>query len=169
MSSDPTRRLIEHFPNIVLRTQHDVRVRFYDDLVKGKIVIINFMFTSCTAQCPLATANLARLQLALGSHAGRDIFLISITIDPAHDDPSTLAKYAARFHARPGWTFATGEAGDIALLQEKLGMPQRDGELHTGMMVYGNEPYGRWAATPIMQPPDTLARIVLRVVEPIAA
>jgi len=167
MSSNPTRRLIGHFPNVALRTQHGDRVRFYDDLVKGKIVIINFMFTSCTAQCPLATANLAKLQQALGAHAGRDIFLISITIDPAHDDPSALAKYAARFHARPGWTFATGDAADIARLQKKLGMPPRDGELHTGMLVYGNEAKGRWAETPIMQPPDTLARIVLRVVEPV--
>jgi len=165
MSTDPTRRLLSHFPNVALLTQGGERVRFYDDLVKGKVVMINFMFTSCTAQCPLTTANLAKLQLALGSHAGRDVFQVSISIDPAHDRPEVLAGYAARFRAKPGWTFATGEAADITLVQTKLGMPQRDGELHTGMLVYGNERKGRWAATPIMQPPDTLARIVLRVVD----
>ena len=163
MATDPIRRLIAHFPNIALRTQHGSRVRFYDDLVKGRSVTINFMFTSCTAQCPLTTANLAKLQRALGPHAGRDLFQISITIDPAHDDPPALADYAARFGARPGWTFATGAAADVALLQERLGMRRRDGELHTGMLIYGNEGKGRWAATPIMQPPDSLARIVLRV------
>jgi protein SCO1 len=144
-------------------------VRFYDDLVAGKIVTINFMFTSCTAQCPLTTANLAKLQLALGDHAGRDVFHISLTIDPAYDDPAKLAACAARFGARPGRTFATGDQRDITLLQKQLGMPQRDGELHTGMLVYGNEAKGRWAATPIMQSPTVLARILLRVVEPPAA
>jgi protein SCO1/2 len=163
MRTDPTRRLRDHFPNIALRTQDGARVRFYDDLVRGRVVTINFMFTSCTAQCPLTTANLAKFQLALGPRAGRDVFQVSITIDPAHDDSAALARYAARFHARPGWTFATGAAADIVQLQERLGMRRRDGELHTGMLIYGNEGKGRWAATPIMQPPDSLARIVLRV------
>jgi protein SCO1/2 len=166
MLTDRRRRLIEHFPNVALRTQRGVSVRFYDDLVKGKNVLINFMFTSCTAQCPLTTANLAKLQQALGSHAGRDVFLISISIDPAHDVPATLASYADRHHVGPGWTFATGSQADVDLIQEKLGMSPRDGTLHTGMLVYGNEPKGRWASTPIMQSPSTLARIVLRVVEP---
>ena len=164
MSITPQTRLASHFPNVSLRTQRGDRVRFYDDLVKGKVVTINFMFTSCTAQCPLTTANLARLQLALGPHAGRDVFHISLTIDPGYDTPAVLAAYAARFGARAGWTFATGDATDIALLQKKLGMPLRDGELHTGMLVYGNDGKGRWAATPIMQSPEVLARVILRVV-----
>src|SRR6266850_2331875 len=95
-----------HLPNVTLRTQDGVRVRFYDDLVKGKTVLINFMFTSCTAHCPFTTANLAKVQQALGPYAGRDVFLISISIDPANDVPATLASYAARFGAGPGWTFA---------------------------------------------------------------
>ena len=165
MTTDPTRRLVGHFPNVALVTERGDRVRFYDDLVRGRVVIVNFMFTSCTAQCPLTTANLAKLQLALGDHAGKDVFQVSITIDPARDTPQVLAKYATRFRARPGWTFATGAADDIVLVQEKLGLPRRDGELHTGILVYGNERKGRWAATPIMQSPDVLARIVLRVVE----
>jgi protein SCO1 len=165
MSSTP-QQLAAHFPNVPLRTQGGDRVRFYDDLVRGKVVTINFMFTSCTAQCPLTTANLAKLQLALGPYAGREVFHISLTIDPAYDTPAVLAAYASRFGARAGWTFATGDKADITRLQEKLGMRQRDGELHTGMLVYGNDPKGRWAATPIMQAPTVLARIILRVVEP---
>jgi protein SCO1/2 len=167
MTSDPIRRIATHFPNIPLRTQDGRRVRFYDDLVRGKVVTINFMFTSCTEQCPLTTANLRRLQQALGAHAGRDVFQVSVSIDPAHDDPPALREYASRFGAGPGWTFATGSAADVIDLQARLGMPRRDGELHTGMLVYGNEPKGRWAATPIMQPAQSLARIILRVVEPI--
>jgi protein SCO1 len=168
VTNTSTRRLADHLPNVPLRTHRGAAVHFYDDLVKGKAVLINFMFTQCTAACPAATANLARLQAALGPHAGHDVFLVSISIDPEHDDPATLARYAAQHHAGPGWTFATGSAADVARLQRGLGMDPRDGQLHTGMLIYGNEMKGRWAATPIMQNAASLARIVLRVVGPAA-
>jgi protein SCO1/2 len=150
-------------PNVPLRTQQGHPVRFYDDLVKGKTVLVNFMFTSCATQCPQTMTNLAKVQQALGAHAGRDVFLISISIDPAHDVPATLASYAERYEAGPGWTLATGSQADIDSIQENLGLSPRDGRLHTGMAVYGNEIRRRWTSTPIMQNPATLARLVLEL------
>jgi protein SCO1/2 len=165
MNSDQRQRLADHFPNVRLRTQRGEAVRFYDDLVKGKAVLISFMFTSCTAQCPLETANLAKLQHALGTHAGRDLFMISISVDPEHDTPSVLKQYADTFGAKPDWTFATGQAADIERIQRQLGAYPGDGSPHTGMLIYGNEAKGWWASTPIMQNAASLARIVLRVVD----
>jgi protein SCO1/2 len=165
MTGDQRQRLADHFPNVRLRTQRREEVRFYDDLVKGKAVLISFMFTSCTAQCPRETANLAKLQRVLGAHAGRDLFLISISVDPAHDTPPVLQRYADTFGAKPDWTFATGRAADVARIQRQLGAYPRDGSPHTGMLIYGNEAKGWWAATPIMQSAESLARIVLRVVD----
>ena len=164
-----TNRLAEHFPNVTLRTQDNQQVRFYDDVVKGKVVLINFMFTTCTDLCPRATANLANLQQALGEHAGRDVFMISISVDPEHDTPAVLKEYAQRFHARPGWTFLTGNTADIELIQRRLGAYPTDGTPHTGMAIYGNETSGSWSATPIIQNGAGMARIVLRLVEPTAA
>jgi protein SCO1/2 len=168
VNSDQPQRLADHFPNVTLRTQDDRTVHFYDDLVKGKVVMIHFMFTSCTAQCPIETANFAKLQHALAPHAGRDVFFISISVDPRHDTPAVLKEYAERFSAKPGWTFVTGDAAEIERVQRRLGAYQRDGSPHTGMLIYGNERKGWWAATPIMQDAENLARIVLRVVEEVA-
>jgi protein SCO1/2 len=157
----------KRFPNVVLRTHDDRTVRFYDDVVKDKLVIITFMFTSCTSQCPRNTANLAKLQDALGNRFGRDVFLISISVDPERDTPAALKAYAARFGAKPGWTFLTGRIDDIDAIQRALGVyDRRDPAPHTGMAIYGNDALGQWAATPIMQNADSLARIVLRLASP---
>jgi protein SCO1/2 len=162
-------RLTQHFPNVTLRTQDNQPVRFYDDVVKGKVVLINFMFTTCTELCPRATANLVEFQRALGDHAGRDVFMISISVDPEHDTPAVLKAYARQFDARPGWTFLTGKAADIELIQRGLGAYPTDGTAHTGMAIYGNETSGSWSATPIIRNGAGMARIVLRLVEATAA
>ncbi len=165
--SAPSSRLARHFPNVPLRTQDNRDVRFYDDLVKGKVVLINFMFTTCTSLCPRSTANLVKVQELLGDHADRDVFLVSISVDPDHDTPAVLKRYAERYHTRPGWTFVTGKRADVDLIRRGLGVRDNDDQSqHTGMLIYGNEAFGRWASTPVMQSPATLASIVLRVVDP---
>jgi protein SCO1/2 len=165
--SGPRNRLAEHFPNVRLRTQDNRDVRFYDDLVKVKVVLINFMFTTCTSLCPRSTANLVQLQQVLGDHAGRDVFLVSISVDPHHDTPAVLKRYAEQYHTGPGWTFVTGSREDVDLIRRGLGVRDNDDlSQHTGMLIYGNEAFGRWASTPVMQSPTTLAAIVLRVVDP---
>ena len=165
--SAPSSRLARHFPNVPLRTQDNRDVRFYDDLVKGKVVLINFMFTTCTSLCPRSTANLVKVQELLGDYADRDVFLVSISVDPDHDTPAVLKRYAERYHTRPGWTFVTGKREDVDLIRRGLGVRDNDDQSqHTGMLIYGNEAFGRWASTPVMQSPATLAAIVLRVVDP---
>jgi len=90
-----------YFPNVTLQTQDGKNVRFYDDLVKDKIVTINFFFTHCEEVCPLVTANLVKVQQLLGDRVGRDIFMNSITLKPEEDSPAILKKYMATFNARP--------------------------------------------------------------------
>src|SRR5712692_11871739 len=111
-----------YFPNVLLRTHENKTVRFYDDLVKGKVVLINFMFTSCKRFCPVTTPNLVKVQAALGDRVGRDVFLYSISLDPATDTPEVLTKYANAVGAGPGWTFLTGKAEDIGKLRRRLGV-----------------------------------------------
>lgn len=108
-----------YIPNVPLVTQDGQTVRLYEDLIKNKIVLINFMYASCKEVCPLATARMAQLQQALGDHVGRDIFLYSITLDPEHDTPAVLKKHAEAFHAGPGWLFLTGKPEDIAVVRYK--------------------------------------------------
>jgi len=157
---------VDSLPNVVIQTQDGKRVRFYDDLVKGKVVLINFMFTSCTTQCPLTTANLVKVEETLGERLGRDVVMISVTVDPAVDTAAVLKRYSQRYSTKPGWYFVTGSRKDIDLIRRRLGGLDNTGDKtqHTGVVIYGNEATGQWAATPAMAPPTAIVRSVMRLV-----
>jgi protein SCO1 len=145
-----------HFPNVTLTTQDGRKVKFYDDLIKDKIVVINFMYAECTGVCPGVTANLARVQRLLKDRVGRDIFFYSITLKPELDSPQKLKAYAAMHGAGPGWLFLTGAPSDIELLRRSLGFtypdPKEDADKsnHIGNLRYGNEALMQWAACPAL-------------------
>lgn len=148
-----------YFPDVALRTHRNQRVRFYDDLIKDKVVIINFMYARCDGICPGITANLLKVQKLLGDRVGRDIFMYSITLKPAEDTPAILEGYAAIYNVGPGWSFLTGHPADIELLRRKLGFvnpnPKLDADSsqHIGNIRYGNEPLQLWGACPGLAAP----------------
>jgi protein SCO1/2 len=159
--------LRRYFPNARLRTHDGRTVRFYDDLVKGKKVLINFTYTNCTRTCPLTTANLRKVQDLLGDRMGRDIFFVSLSLDPDQDTPETLKMYAEHNGAGPGWTFATGSRNDIDNIRRRLGLYDNpDFTQHMGLLTFGNEPEGKWAATYALDTPDNIVFNVLRRVDP---
>ena len=157
------------FPNILLLTHEGRPVRFYDDLVKGKTVLVNFIYTSCQKSCSPTTANLARLHGLLGDRVGRDLFLLSISLDPAVDRPKTLKEYAARFGQFPGWYFLTGKETEIEELRRKLGLYDLDPVIdtdktqHAGIVIVGNDSTNRWSTLPALMDPRQLAQTVLRI------
>lgn len=151
------------FPNVVLRTHENKAVRFYDDLIKDKTVMINFMYAACKDDCLLTTANLIQVQKILGDRIGRDIFFYSITLDPAHDTPAVLKRYAHRFRVRPGWLFLTGTKDDIGRLRRAFGDdPSQDirRSQHLNMVRYGIEPLERWEGCPALIPSESIARYI---------
>ncbi len=161
-----------YFPNVSLETQDGKWVRFYDDLIKDKIVTINFFYAKCEGICPTVTANLARVQTLLAKHVGRDIFMYSISLKPEQDTPAALKEYAEMFQAKPGWTFLTGKPDDIELLRRSLGFTNLDPKLdqdksqHIGNVRYGNEPLMLWAACPGMANPEFIAKTVSWMIRP---
>ena len=131
----------DYFPNVPLTTQDGKTVRFYDDLLKGKSVAINVIFTTCTDVCPLETANLVQLTKLLGDRVGKDVRLYSISIDPKRDTPEVLKAYAEKFGAGgPGWLFLTGKAEDIKLITKKLALI-RDRDNPTGRETVDEHDY----------------------------
>jgi protein SCO1/2 len=150
-----------YFPNLPLVTHDGKTVRFYDDLLKGKSVAVNIIYTSCTNECPLETARLAQLQRLLGARMGKDIFFYSISIDPEHDTPAVLKAYMEKFGVGPGWTFLTGNAADIRAVTKKLGLSRysdaenKDG--HTAILMVGDEPGGQWVRQSAVDNPEFLA------------
>ena len=167
----PSVRRRNRFLNVALTTHEGREVRFYDDLLKGKTVLLNFFYTICTAEaiCPLATANLVAFQEILGPRVGRDVFMYSITLDPANDTPQVLKSYARAFGVKPGWEFLTGEKEAIERLRRNLGyvnldpVKDKDPSQHSGMLRYGIEPMERWAGCPILSRPEVIARNLARI------
>ena len=162
------------FTNVEVKTQDGRTLRFYDDVLKGKIVLINFFFTDCDAVCPLMTENLARVQELLGDRVGKDIFMVSISLEPEHDTPAVLAAYAKTYGVGPGWLFLTGKKNDIELLRHRLGfvdsdpVEDADPEQHIGTVRITNEPMHRWAMSPALVNPPALVRTVKRVIPEVA-
>lgn len=150
-----------YFPNVVLTDQDGKKHKFYDDVIKGKVVALNFIYTKCKDVCPADTAQLTRVNELLGDKMGKEIFFYSISLDPARDTPKALKKYREMFGiTTPGWTFLTGKADDIKLLQEKLGLigvgANRLKEHDTSFIV-GNEVTGQWIKRSAYDDPKVLA------------
>jgi len=152
-----------YFPNIELTTQDGKKVHFYDDLIKGKIVAIEMIYTTCHYSCPLETARMAQVQKMLGDRVGKDIFFYSITIDPEHDTPPVLKAYMDKFHVGPGWTFLTGKKADIDFLSKKLGIysdPSVNADGHIPHLLIGNEATGQWLRNSAVDNPSFQARMI---------
>jgi len=159
----------EPIPDVALATQDGRSVHFYEDLVRGRTVVVQFFFTDCQGICPLSTGKLLALQELLGERVGRDIFFLSVTLDPAHDTPAVLAEHARAIGAGPGWTFLTGSAEDIELLRRRLGVFDLDPAIdadrnqHAGVLVLGNDRKQRWTMRPATLSAGFLNEAVLRL------
>ncbi|MFK8329833.1 SCO family protein [Pseudomonas sp. BJa5] len=152
----------DYFPNTPLVTQDGQRVHFFDDLIKDKVVAINFIFTGCSDSCPVETARLRQVQKILGDRVGKDIFLYSISIDPYNDTPATLKRYAEKFGIGPGWTLLTGEPDDIEKLRRSLGLyieglENGRSKDHNLSLIIGNQSTGRWMKASPFESPYILA------------
>lgn len=158
-----------YFPNSVMQTHDGKKLHFYDDVVQGKIVVFNMMYSVCTGVCPGNTANLLQVQQALGSQLGKNVFMYSLTLQPEFDTPKVLRDYVRSYHIEPGWTFLTGRPKEMDAIRRKLGFfnddPRIDADLanHTGMVRIGNEALDRWTMLPALSDAKQIARAILQL------
>ena len=153
-------------PNVMLRTHDDVPVRFYDDLVKGRQVVINMMYATCEGLCPAVTSRLVEVHRALAPRMGRDLFMYSITLKPNEDGPAALRDFADMHGALlPGWKFLTGDAFDIETLRFALFRHNHikfdlDPNFHAGQLRIINDSINRWVhVTPLASKATVLQHI----------
>src|SRR5215510_6661525 len=140
-----------YIPNLPVVTQDGKTLRFYDDVIKGKIVVINFIYTTCPDICGLTTARLTQAEDKLGDMVGRDIFFVSLTVDPEHDTPAKLKEYADAFHITgPGWLFLTGKPENIRAINDRLGQRSPDLREHRQEIVLGNDAIGLWMRNSVL-------------------
>jgi protein SCO1 len=150
----------DYLPNLPVLDQDGNQFNFYDDLIAGKKVVINFIFTTCNDICPLTTARMAVIQEKLGDAVGRDVFMYSISVDPANDRPEQLKNYAEAFRIGPGWKLLTGKPEDIAIIRHKLGERSRTLKEHRHEMLLGNSDAGSWSKDSAF---GDLERVVLNI------
>ncbi|MEE8556480.1 MAG: SCO family protein [Myxococcota bacterium] len=159
------------FSNILLRTHEDQPVRFYDDLVRDRTVIINFMYTTCPLICPGTAANLSKVHALLGDRMGDDILMLSISLDPDTDTPELLKRYWEIFGARKGWIYLRGDYDEVDLLRHQLGVydpdPVIDADItqHSGIITFGNDRTDRWGALPALMKSDEIVETIYRFTE----
>jgi len=134
-------------PDVPVLDQHGRRLNFYSDLVKGKVVAINFVFTTCTTICPPLAATFAKVGNLGGDRFGKEFSLISISVDPVTDTPQRLKAWAAKFNAKPGWSLVTGNKQDIDTLLKALGGFTARPQDHTPMALVINDDKGVWTRT----------------------
>lgn len=148
--ANPNRRGVEFFTNATFTTEEGKEVKFYDDMIKDKIVLVHFMYTDCTDMCSLSTARIAQLYQWLGERMGRDVFFVSMSLDPEHDTPAKLATFKESFGVGKGWTFLTGDRAKVDAIRFKLGETSRKLSEHRSDFVIGNESRGVWRRSSAM-------------------
>lgn len=147
-------------PDVQVLDQNGRQLDFYRDLVKGKTVAINFIFTSCEAVCPITTAVMRDAQAQVAAKTG--VQFISISVDPEIDRPAVLGRYAARHQAQPGWTFVTGDRAQIETLLKAFGVSTSAKNDHTPLVFIGNDRVAEWTRISGFAPASQLAQLVDR-------
>jgi protein SCO1 len=151
----------QYFTNLPVVDQFGKTHRFYDDLIRDKIVIVNFIFTNCETVCPLMTSRLREVKERLGDRIGKDIFIYSITVDPERDTPQVMKTFFDPFEPGDGWLFLTGKPEDLKLIRYKLGERARSLSEHRSEAALGNDRTGEWTKLSAFEDYDQAARIVL--------
>ncbi|HEY9284302.1 MAG TPA: SCO family protein, partial [Pyrinomonadaceae bacterium] len=147
-------------PDTRVLDQDGRELQFYTDLVKGKTVAVNFIFTTCTTICPPLGATFRRVQQELGGRAGRDVHLISVSVDPVNDTPERLKAWGAKFKAAPGWTFVTGAKPDIDELLRALAASTGRPEDHSPTILVINDEKGVTTRTYGLARPSQIIKVI---------
>ncbi len=153
-------------PDVPVVDQDGRPRHFYSDLVKGRVVVVNFVFTTCTTICPPMGANFAKLQKILGARAGHDVHLISVSVDPATDTPERMKAWSQKFGAGPGWTLVTGDRDEITRLLKALGVYTPSIADHSPLVLLGNDASHRWTRAYGLAAPARIAELIDQIAAP---
>lgn len=132
-------------PDTQLLDQEGRKVRLRSDVMAGRIVVVDFIYTTCTTICPIFTATMASVQERLGDVVGRDVQLVTVTVDPLRDTPRRLKEYAGKRSANfAGWSFLTGSKADVDTVNKAFGTYTSNIDDHPPMVLVGDTASGQW-------------------------
>ena len=143
-TGDQDARARAYFTDLPVITHDGRKLRFYSDMLKDKVVLINLFFGKCENSCPMVHTKLSKLQTILKDYMGKSIFFVSITIDPEPDTPEALNKYAKNFNPLEGWSFVTGKPENIRTITRRLGQTNSEIKGHAPFLMVGDVKRARW-------------------------
>jgi cytochrome oxidase Cu insertion factor (SCO1/SenC/PrrC family) len=156
----------DYFTNLEVIDQNGQRLNFYDDVLKEKVVEINFIFTNCQGACPLMTKNLTYIRDMMGDEVGKSVHFVSISIDPTRDTPAAMKEFAQTHDAdHAGWTWVTGDPDNLSAIVKKLGSYTDDPEAHTTQMLAANVRTAHWTKIPPNVPPQGVVERLKMLIE----
>ncbi|MET1078780.1 MAG: SCO family protein [Pseudomonas sp.] len=148
------------FADVALMDQTGKAVRLEQDLVSNKIVVMSFIYTSCTTVCPVVSSIMGKVQKQLGARVGTEVQLVSISIDPQRDDAKRLNEYARSFQNGPGWSWLTGSTQSVAETLKGLGTFNGDLKSHAPLILVGDGNSRHWTRYYGFTDPAVLTREV---------
>ncbi len=166
-SEQEEERARSYFTNLELINQDGETVRFFDDVLKDKVVVINFIFTNCEGACPLITQKLTLVRDRMEGQIGNPLRFVSLSLDPVRDTPAALKEFAKTHHAdHDGWVFLTGQPENLEHIIKRLGPYTEDVEAHSTMMLAGNVSAAHWMKIlPHEQPPAIAEKLRLLILD----
>jgi protein SCO1/2 len=130
--------------DLELRDQDGRTRRLASDVVGDKLVAMTFVYSSCTTICPIYSALFSEIQNRLGDRLGREVVLVTLTLDPTTDVPLRLKREAAKYRAKPGWTYLTGDKRNVEQVLRGLDAYFADFTQHPPMALIGDGRTGTW-------------------------
>jgi len=164
-STDPEAKRREYFTDLELVTHEGKKVRFYTDMLKDKVVLISTYYLNCGAACPIQNVVLSRLQTLLGSRFGKEIFIVSVSVDPENDKWEQVREYAKVWDAKKGWTFLTGKKVNMDWVNYKLGLYVTRPDEHDTRYIVMNMKTDRKRRMPPNTKAEDLAAVLLDLLE----
>jgi protein SCO1/2 len=147
-------------PDVVLINQQGRQVHFNRDVAKGRVLVVTTFFTECAAICPVTGQKFAQLAKLLGRRLGRDVVLVSVSVDPENDTPASMREWAEQFHVRHGWTLLSGEKPELDKLLKSLGLFVEAGaQRHQSGVLIGSKAVG-WVRASALESPEKWNKVI---------
>src|SRR5215472_10098913 len=145
-------------PDLAVVTQTGSHLRFNSELIQGRVAIVTGFFTTCTSMCPITQENLSRVAKQLGPRLGKDVVIVSLSVDADNDTPERMKAWGEKFHIGPGWVLAGGNKADVDTLLKSLGLFVEIPQRHQSALMVGSEATG-WVRVSSWTAPERLIKL----------
>lgn len=159
-SPDGNAEAKNYFTDVELIDQDGNALRLYSDLLRNRTVVIDCFFSSCTGVCPVLNQKLTAIKQAFSEQMGKELIILSISVDPEVDTPARLKEYAEGLRSGPGWYFLTGSRENLKTALTKFGLYTETRENHSNLLMIGNDATGLWKKAFGLAPSEQVVEIV---------